>query len=68
VDRKAMENHPTLTSGKQTAQLMDRNAQNAIRRDTMQGFVSQDRETRRMKLSTTPGRQLQDPTTSTSTE
>jgi hypothetical protein len=45
---------PTLTSGKQTAQLMDRDVQNAIRKDIMQGFVSQDGETRKMKLSTTP--------------
>jgi hypothetical protein len=41
VDRRAMENPGTLTSGKQTAQPMEINVQSANRKDIMQGFVSQ---------------------------
>jgi hypothetical protein len=61
VDRRAIENPQTLTSGKQTVlsggtlhisvhkmgQLMDRNVQNATRKDILQGFVKQEGETRR---------------------
>ena len=52
----------------QTAQLMDRNVQNAIKKDIMKGSIKQDGDARRMKFSMTPGRRLQKPTISPPTE
>jgi hypothetical protein len=42
VDRRATENTQTLTTGKQTARLMERNVQNANRKDIMLGPSIED--------------------------